>query len=260
LVPFVFAVAGRSELPGIALNRLLTDLGMSASAAKAMLARMRHRGQLATRRHGRGAEYRLAGPFEESFQRIGAGAHLRPSAWTGWFHALLYQVPETDRFFRDLLRRNAVLVGYGQLHQGVLIAMTDHTAALAGTLARQPASAMVYPAQLRLGLADARSAATHAWALADVARVLAAHCDELDAVLADVPDRLEPAAPTLRRYADIVNAPLIDTLLAPALPPELLPEQWPMGRLQDLINVVHQHYYPPATAYVQELLAHLSPG
>lgn len=255
LVPFLFAVSGRSELPGVVLNRLLVDLGMSASAAKAMLARMRDRGQLATRRNGRGAEYRMIGAFERSFQRIRSGSDAGPPTWTGWFHALLYQVPEADRFFRDLLRRNAVLVGYGQLHQGVLIATADHTDALALTFARRPASATVYPAELRLGLDDARSAAARAWALADVAQVLSAHRTELDAALADTPDVLEPTATTLRRYAEIVNAPLIDTLLAPLLPPELLPDRWPMDQLRELIGAVHQIYYPPVAKYVRKLLA-----
>lgn len=255
LVPFLFAVSGRSELPGVVLNRLLADLGMSASAAKAMLARMRNRGQLATRRNGRGAEYRMIGAFERGFQRIGASADAAAPAWTGWFHALLYQVPEADRFFRDLLRRNAVLVGYGQLQQGVLIATADHTDALAPTLARRPESATVYPAELRLGLDDARSVAARAWALADVAQVLSAHCAELEAALAGTPAELEPTATTLRRYAEIVNAPLIDTLLAPLLPPELLPEHWPMKQLHELIGAVHQNYYPPVATYVRELLA-----
>src|SRR5262249_54961941 len=150
--------------------------------------------------------------------------------------------------FRDLLRRNALLVGYGQLHHGVLIAMADHTDALAGMLARRPESATVYPAQLRLELADAQSAAARAWALADVAQVLQAHSEALDAVLTTMPARPDPTATTLRHYAEAVNAPLIDTLLAPSLPPELLPEQWPMSRLHHLINEVHQHYYPPAIA------------
>lgn len=255
LVPFLFGVTGRAELPGTVLNRLLTDLGMSAPAAKAMVARMRQRGQLASRRSGRGAEYRLAGVFEESFQRIHAGFFATPAAWPGWFHALLYQVPEADRAFRDLLRRNALLVGYGQLQQGVLIAVTDQADALAATLARQPASATVHRGELRLAVEDARAAAAQAWALPDVARVLSRHCADLETALGAARGDLEPGAKTLRRLAEIVNPPMIDTLLAPALPPELLPADWPVGRLFRLIGEVYEQYAPPALAYVEELLA-----
>lgn len=255
LVPFVFGIAGRTELPGVVLNRLLIDLGLTPAAAKAMLARMRMRGQLAAQRSGRGSRYRLAGPFERSFQRIRTGHTTPPVAWPGWFHALLYQVPEAERPFRDLLRRHALLVGYGMVQQGLLIATADHTEALAVTLARRPASAIVYHAELRLTIDDARTAAAQAWALADVADVLRGHCATLETALAEIPSRNEPSADTLRRLAEIVNAPLIDTLLAPNLPPELLPADWPMGTLYGLIGKAHQHYLPPARAYVEALLA-----
>lgn len=251
----MFGLSGRSELPGVALNRLLVDLGLSASAAKAMLARMRQRGQLAARRTGRGSEYRLAGVFERGFQRIRSGPNRQAAAWTGWFHALLYQVPETDRSFRDLLRRNALLVGYGLLQQGVLIAMADHTEALAATLARQPASATVYHAELRLSVGVARTVAAQAWALPDVERVLLRHCQDLEDALADAPHApVDPTAKTLRRFAEIVNPPMIDTLLAPDLPAELLPEDWPMGRLFELIGRLHQQYGPAVASYIEGLL------
>ena len=255
LVPFVFGIAGRTELPGVVLNRLLIDLGLTPAAAKTMLARMRNRGQLAAQRTGRGSRYRLAGPFERSFQRIRAGHTAAPIIWPGWFHTLLYQVPEAERPFRDLLRRHALLVGYGMLQQGLLIATADHTEALAVTLARRPASAIVYHAELRLSVDDARTAAAQAWALADVDEVLRRHCVALEAALAEVPSRSEPTAQTLRRLAEIVNAPLIDTLLAPNLPPELLPTDWPMATLHRLIGKAHEHYLPPARAYVEQLLA-----
>lgn len=255
LVPFVFGLAGRPELPGVVLNRVLTELGLTPAAAKTMLARMRNRGQLTTRRTGRGSWYRLAGAFERSFHRIRSGRTAEPVAWEGWFHALLYQVPETERPFRDLLRRNALLVGYGLLQQGVLIATADHTAALAATLSRKPPSATVYHAELRLNLADARTVAAQAWTLHEVDHVLREHCRQLETELAAVPPKVDPTAHTLRRLAEIVNAPMIDTLLAPNLPAELLPADWPATRLFQLIGKVHEHYMPPARAYIEELLS-----
>ena len=96
--------------------------------------------------------------------------------------------------------------------------------------------------------------AAQAWALSEVDAVLRGHCAALEAALAEVPSRSEPNADTLRRLAEIVNAPLIDTLLAPNLPPELLPTDWPMGTLRRLIGKAHEHYLPPARAYVEQLL------
>ncbi|MBV8194003.1 MAG: hypothetical protein JOY80_00595, partial [Candidatus Dormibacteraeota bacterium] len=40
-VPFLFGIAGRPELGGLALQLLLGDLGMSPPAARTLIARMR---------------------------------------------------------------------------------------------------------------------------------------------------------------------------------------------------------------------------
>lgn len=253
LVPFLFGLADGPTLPAAVLNRLLVDLGMSPAAAKAQLARMRQRGQLATTRRGRTVDYRLAGPFAESFQRIRTWAPSSPS-WDGSFHALLYQVPEAARAFRDQFRRNALLVGYGLLQQGVLIAVDDRSGALAGILADRPANATVYPARLRLSLPDARTAAATAWALPDVARRYLRHCRTLRAALADSAHRPESGPTAVRRLAELMNAPAIDSLLAPDLPAELLPEDWPSGQLADLIGRVAERYGPAASGYVRSLV------
>src|SRR5579862_1935978 len=53
LVPFLFGVTGTDELAGVALTRLLGDLGMGAAAARKQLARMCRDGQLSASRRGR---------------------------------------------------------------------------------------------------------------------------------------------------------------------------------------------------------------
>src|ERR1700724_1940712 len=78
LVPFLFGVTGTDELAGVALTRLLGDLGIGAAAARQQLARMRRDGQLSASRRGRGVDYRLAGPFAATFRRLRAGAVVRP--------------------------------------------------------------------------------------------------------------------------------------------------------------------------------------
>jgi phenylacetic acid degradation operon negative regulatory protein len=254
LVPFLFGLVDRAELPGVVLNRLLVDLGLSPSAAKALLARMRHRGQLAATRRGRGVDYRLAGAFADSFERIRTGASAPPARWRGSFHALLYQVPEADRAFRDLLRRNAVLAGYGLLQQGVLIALTDQTEALAETLARRPPSATVYSAELRLQLPDARRAAAGAWALHDVERRYLRHCRDLRTALENSAHQPEPSGAAVRRLAELINGPMIDTLFEPNLPAELLPTGWPRGQLFELIGQVGERYGPAAATYARRLI------
>ncbi|GLY70114.1 PaaX family transcriptional regulator C-terminal domain-containing protein [Amycolatopsis taiwanensis] len=253
LVPFLFGLAGTQSVPAKVINHLLVDLGMSAAAAKAQLARMRQRGQLTATRHGRTVDYQLAGPFGESFHRIRSGMGASPPEWRGSFHALLYQVPESARAFRDHFRRNALLVGYGLLQQGVLIAPADRTESLAAILARRPSAATIYPATLHLALPDARSAAAAAWALPEIEQRYLRHCHDLREALARSA-RPEPGAAALRRFAELVNGPMIDTLLAPSLPTELLPKDWPGRQLFELIGEVNGRYGPATSRYVRDLI------
>ena len=121
IVAFLFGVAGRTALPGQILHQLLTGLDMTDAAARALVARMRRDGQLDSVRHGRTAEYRLAGHFLASFHRVRESGNRQPTPWTGAFHAVLHQVPESHRAYRDALRRAAVLGGFGILQPGILI-------------------------------------------------------------------------------------------------------------------------------------------
>jgi len=138
IVAFLFAVADRTALPGQVLHRLLTELDLTDTAARALVARMRRDGQLDSVRHGRTAEYRLAGAFLQSFHRVRDTRDRVPTPWTGAFHAVLHQVPESHRAYRDALRRAAVLGGFGILQPGVLISLTDRTAALGDLLDTAP--------------------------------------------------------------------------------------------------------------------------
>jgi phenylacetic acid degradation operon negative regulatory protein len=253
LVPFLFGLARRTGLPGPVLVRLLTDLALSESAARGLIARMQRAGQLAGTRHGRTVHYRLAGSFAQAFERIRTAP--APPAWQGAFHALLYQVPENRRAFRDQLRRAAVLAGYGVLQQGVLIALTDRRHELAGILADRPRDSHVYFGQLAMATPDAARAAATAWDLPDLGRTFQAQARRLRAVLARRAGPPRPTGATLRRFENLVSAPLTDTLRASGLPAELLPEDWPLPDLRAALDEVMRHYGPPCGRYVAGLLA-----
>ena len=254
MVPFLFGVAGRTELSGTALNRLLGDLGLSASAARALVARMRRDGSLASTRRGRATDYRLAGTFEQAFRRVRDHAERPPSTWTGSFHAVLYQVSERHRAFRDALRRAALLSGYGLLQHGVLIALTDRTPAIADVLDRRPGEARVFVTSVGMDTADAARAAATAWDLGGLTLTYRAHVEELERALADRSDQPAASASTLRRFADLARAPMTDTLRDPGLPPELLPDGWIGARLRQVIGEVNARFGPAAVAYVRAVL------
>jgi len=234
------------------LVRLLGDLGLSVPAARALIARMRRDGQLAATRRGRTVEYRLAGAFAESFHRIANRATGAP--WAGCFHAVLYQVPERHRAFRDLLRRTGTFAGYGLLQQGVLISPTDRRERLEQVLARTPRDAQVHFGELRMDRAAAARAAYAAWDLGALDRIYRAHTRNLRAALAKRGGPPPAEGRTLRRLSEVVTKPLVDLLLSTGLPAELAPEGWSRPEMEKAIDEVQQAYVPPAAAYVRRLL------
>ena len=250
LVPFLFGVTGRTELPGGALTELLADLGLTRSAARALIARMRTAGQLASAKRGREVDYRMAGDFARGFERIRSGSDRAVTPWTGSFHAVLFQVPEGQRAFRDLLRRQALFSGYGIMQPGVLIALTDLSPRLADIVAQKPSGASVRIGAISLSVPDAAAVAYEAWGLEQVGANYRAHIASLRAALASDAE-LPATAATLRTFADLSMLPLVDTLRDPGLPPELRPADWPWAALTGLLEQVSARYWPPAIAYAQ---------
>lgn len=247
LVAFLFGVAGVPQLPGVVLTELLAEFGLSAAAARQQLARMRADGQLASTRSGRGVNYRRAGRFAATAGRV-RGAGTVP-VWDGSFPALLYQVPESQRAYRDRLRRQATFVGYGIVQPGVLIAVHDHAGELADVVAQAPAGSHVRHARIGMDTTDAAEVAATAWDLPQVAEVLDGHLAVLRAALID-PAALPADATTLRRMAELVNAASIDLIRDPGLPAVLSPPDWPGAELRAALERVKQRFLPPAAAYV----------
>ncbi|MEJ8278327.1 hypothetical protein [Pseudonocardia spirodelae] len=255
-VASLFRTAGRDELPAVVLVALLGDLGTREAAARRLLSRMRDDGRLAARRDGRAVHLRLHGAFGASVQRVGDGLGARPPEWTGAFEVLLHAVPESERAYRDRLRRTAVLAGYGVLQPGVLIAATDRSADLAGVLDDVPPGARVTRGSLAVDTAEAGRIAAEAWDLDRVAAVLAGHADRL-AAMAEGDGAPPPAADaaTLRRLVESTTPVFVDLLRAPALPAPLLPAHWPVARLAGGLSRVLARYVPPARAHVSARLA-----
>jgi phenylacetic acid degradation operon negative regulatory protein len=254
IVAFLFGVTGRTGLPGQVLHRLLIDLDMTDTAARALVARMRRDGQLDSVRHGRTAEYRLAGAFLASFHRVRESAHRLPTPWSGEFHAVLHQVPESHRAYRDALRRAAVLGGFGILQPGVLISLTDRTSALGDLLETAPDGARVCRAKLAMDVREAAASAWDAWNLAEVGAIYRTHVATLTKAVRESAEDQPPTADTLRRFAELARLPFVDTLRDPGLPPELVPPDWPGPALQRATIDVARRFAPAANAYVMSLL------
>ncbi len=253
LVALLFGVSGRATLPGPFLVGMLGEFGLTPAAARQQLHRMRGQGQLDGERVGRATHYRLAGTFAARSARLrdDRGATV---AWPGHFHALLHQVPERHRAYRDRLRRLAGFVGYAPMQPGVLIAVADRADELAEVLDDVPPGAAVHRARLGMDADDAARVAATAWELPTLAADLRAHLAALRA-LVDEPDDPPPTAASVRRLAEHTNQVYVDLLRDPGLPPALRPPDWPGDDVRRALGALAARYLAPVRAHLDARLA-----
>ncbi len=251
------AAAGTGKsVPGPALIAVLSELGLSESASRTAILRLRRNGWLSSQRHGRHTHYAPTGPIRTHQQRfqdhfISAG---RP--WDGAFHGLIYEIPERNRAFRDRLRRGARLLGYASLRGGLLIAPTDRSDQLQALLSNPPPAAQLLPARIELVPSDARRLAGRLWRLDELAHEYRARIQAMrDAIAAAAGDH--PAGPqALHAFAEAMQ-PVFEAIARdPLLPRELLPDEWPAPALRKAFKSTLDVLGPAAVAYVETLKRH----
>jgi phenylacetic acid degradation operon negative regulatory protein len=235
---------------GPVLFRLLADLGVSASAARSLLLRMRRDGWLTSQRVGRQARYRLAPILFAGQERVERQLRGDRPAWNGSFSGVLYTVPERHRAFRDRLRRSALLLGYVTLRPGLLLATTDRYDELVAVLPTQPDGSQLLRTKLTFSAADSSRLAAELWNLDDVAALYWRTLAEFNERVAHVLRQPPAAAAALRAFAAAV-LPLYRAGSAdPDLPVELLPADWPAPHLGAAIGRAFAVFVPLVSDYL----------
>jgi phenylacetic acid degradation operon negative regulatory protein len=255
-VIFVFGSSGPEPRPlaGPVLVALLGALGMSEATARATILRMRRRGWLSSTRRGPVVEYALAEPARRM-----AGSVLAPvvgarPAWDGVLAGLLFTVPESERAYRDALRRTAVQAGFGLLRPGLLVTVDGaRWARVEGVLASAPAGTRLLRAELRLDADDARTAASEAWPLEQLAATYRTQVEELRRTA----ERLHQAPPSgaaaVRAMWESMTPISTTAIEDPTLPSELLPRDWPGPEIRAAIESVGLILGPAVQAYFEQL-------
>lgn len=250
------AAVGRDEaaVPGPVLIAVLSDLGLSESAARAAILRLRRHGWLSSQRDGQHTEYAPTAPIRARQQRFQDHFTTASSPWDGAFHGLIYEVPERHRGYRDRLRRCARLLGYASLRGGLLIAPTDSFVELQSLLSELPSEAHLLPARIELTPSDARRLAHRLWALDALAEDYRARVMAVQDALNDAAGD-PPAGPQALRAFAAATQPIYEAISRdPLLPSELLPDDWPGAALGAALRDALQTLGPPAVAYVHTLL------
>jgi phenylacetic acid degradation operon negative regulatory protein len=248
------------SVAGPVLFRLLADLGVSDSAARSLLLRMRRDGWLTSQRVGRQARYRLAPVLFAGQERVERQLRGGRPPWNGSFSGVLYVVPERYRSFRDRLRRSALLLGYVTLRPGLLLATTDRYDELLAALPAQPAGSQLLRTRLTFAADDSRRLAADLWNLADVAAMYWRTLAEFDERVADAAQQPPAGAAALRAFAAAV-LPLYRAGSAdPDLPAELLPADWPAPYLSAAIGRAFAVFVPLVSDYLDAFAPASSAG
>ena len=247
-VPFGGELPG-GQLPGRALIQLLADLGLSQSAARSLLLRMRREGWLDSERDGREARYRLAPVISSAQARIESQLRGQRPPWTGSFSGVLYEVPEHARAFRDRLRRTAQLLGYATLRPGLLIATTDRWAELGALLPPQPSGSQLLKIQVGLDTDDSRAVAARLWDLDALAARYQLVLTRTQGLTAQA--GWQASGPAAFRAFAAATLPVYEaTADDPDLPADLLPADWPGDQLAGVLGHAMRAFYPFINDYL----------
>jgi phenylacetic acid degradation operon negative regulatory protein len=250
-----FAVGVAQARPGApvagpVLLKLLADLGISNSAARSLLLRMRREGWLASQRSGRQAHYRLAPVLSAAEDRL--DRHIRGGrpTWNGSFTGVLFYVPERFRSYRDRLRRTAQLLGYVTLRPGLMIATTDRYDELVALLPAQPDDSELLRLTLAFSADDSRRMARQLWDLDGIAARCRMALATADLNMAAAEQDPPQGADALRAFA-AATLPLFETTAKdPDLPDELLPQDWPAAQLGTALGRAFALFGPALIAYL----------
>jgi phenylacetic acid degradation operon negative regulatory protein len=238
-IPYVFGALQAGSVPGPAMVALLADLGLAEPTARTMLSRLVRAGHLSTTRRGRVAVYRLEGGFRDQFLRFRHGDE--PPNWTGSFHAVIYDIPESLRAVRDGLRDRAAAFGFGMARPGLLIGLAD-PAEWAGTWVERR-DVLVEVATLSCSVSSAARLAERAWSLPEHRPGLEAFADELEGMAERYAGDPPPRRAAFVIFQDVMRSYAGLHLVMPALPAELSPPDWPgrripaaLGRVSELLG------------------------
>ncbi len=272
----VMTLLGEFVLPngGVAWTQTLIEalglLGVRDKAARQAIARMHDRGWLDRTRVGRRTQWRLTDStrslLEAGAERIyGFGRH-HPT-WAGNWLILLASVPERDRNLRYRMGVGLSWSGFGSLGQGTWISpWTDEEPAAVQVLDELGVEAVSFVGSLgRLG--EQSELVNRAWDLPTLRQHYEQFLADTEHLVVDSLRSIEgntgahPGSVAAAELALLVHRWRRFPFLDPALPAELLPEDWPGRAAIDRFAAARSHLLEPATAWWLEREAvFASPG
>lgn len=237
------------------LTELLALFDVEAATARVNLSRMRKEGWFTTRRVGRETAYSLT-PHMLEILDIGRERifRRRDEVWGGKWTMAIYQVPESERAFREQLRKQLAWHGFGQLSPSTWLSPHNLIAEIRELAAENP-HARVDALWCGTGdLGEDRELAARCWDLEalgeDYRRFIQTYASLDDASLNSAKDGRTALLERMRLIGDFRRFLFRD----PYLPRELQPEGWPSSSAYRLFGAIHRQLGPAAAAFVSDVI------
>ena len=251
---FLREVGGR--ITAAELITLFEALGVSGASVRTNLSRLKAKGLLVPERPGRGSSYRLADAavtmLERGDRRIYGYRQMRLG--DPWM-VVVFSVPEAHRDLRHQLRVRLTWLGCGSMAPGAWIGpghLVEETREVLGEVGLLP-YATVLRTEAPLVAGDLAAAVARWWDLT----ALGERYDVFTGGFAPVaerwrkPRRSGSDAEAFADYLRAVDAWRSIPYLDPALPPELLPADWPGERGVALFAGLRERLAGPALRHVR---------
>jgi phenylacetic acid degradation operon negative regulatory protein len=236
-------------------------LGVSERATRSTLSRMKAKGWLKARKHGRRSTYQLTARgkalLEEGSRRIFGPA---PTEWDGCWHIVVYSLPQKLRARRHDLRTRLSWLGYGMLEPGTMVAAVPRTTEVQTLVEELSAQDYVhFFTRAHLESGGNQAIVTRCW---DLEEMNQRYCQFVGRYQSDYETLLEkesrgaalaPSESFVHRFwltYEFSSFPRQD----PNLPPELLPADWRGSVASELLRAYRALLREPAQSYINEEL------
>src|SRR5690606_26488231 len=246
------------HLPSAALSDLLTEFGLTESAARAAIRRAAARGLIVSSRSGRSTAYGVPIRTHELIvshvrRILEFGAEKRE--WDGKWTFAMFSIPEHHREDRRTLRSKLRWLGFAPLYDGTWVCPWDH-----GAAAREIFSDLAVPAStiIRGRLERDAPDAGHplrAWDLEELRRRYTDFLEQHAALRARVAaGDVGPAEALVGRTQLMTHwreFPNID----PDLPSELLSDDWPRHAARECFIDIYDSLGPVAEQRFRQVVS-----
>ncbi|TWG09318.1 PaaX family transcriptional regulator [Actinoplanes teichomyceticus] len=254
-----YTLRTRAWVPSAAVVALLSESGVSSTAARAAVSRLARRGVLENRRHGRQSSYRLTAAAA-TFLAVGGSAIVSPvdgdPPWDEHWTLVAFSLPQARGAQRRGLRAQLRWMGFAPLYDGLWVSPRDLTDKVRAQLAPfAPGAMTVFRARhVDLPAADGRSP-IDAWDTAAIAAEYEAFVRRWSPTLLRMEAGEVAGAEAVRVRTDVMDTYRRLPILDPQLPGPLLPPDWPRGPARKLFVAIYDGLARTAEGHVRAVAA-----